>query len=301
MSRSFGAVQLDDNVNTFMDRSGGIILPTARDVTADLMINRQGRQSWAKDDMAPLKFSIVGTWLDGGGKYFRDFKAALLGQTRATVTLGDGTRLEWVDCESVGQKRIGGAGAGSSTPQEGWAYTAQCISYEPYVRDVAPSLITLGALNTSNGTSTTNFTVNYSGSAFTEPTWQFQLVIPAATSVSVVKLANAATGETCTYTGNLTTGTWYVLMDASGGVAGQTPNNNQYGVLAASTLGRGVTLYQSSTAQADFTGQIPTLVPGGTWTIPPTAFANQLTATITGTGVLTTAQLAYVAPNRWVR
>lgn len=302
MTRSFGNIQLDDNVNTFIDQ-GGLIFPVARNVTADLMVNRQGRQSWVKDDMQPLTFSLVGLFADKGGKYFRDFKAALLGQPRTTLTLGDGTRFEWVDCVDVVPKRVGGSGAGTSTPSEVWAYTAKCISYEPYARDVAPGLTSLGSCTTSNGTSATTFNVSYSGSAFSEPTWQFTLVIPAATTVTQVKLANAQTGETCIYTPSpaLVTGTWYVLMDASGGVAGQTPSNNQYGVLAANTLGRGVTVYQSSAAQADYTGQIPTLIPGGSMTIPPTPYTNQMTATITGTGVLTSANLSVVAPNRWVR
>lgn len=302
MSRSFGSIALDDNVNTFADKSGLFVINNAKQVNADQMIGRFGRESWVKDDAQPLNITVVGLWADGGGKYWRDFAGALLGQPRTMLTLGDGTRYEWVDITEVSRKRVGGAAAGTSTPAELWAYSAKAMSYEPYARDVSPSLVTLGACTTGNGTNNTTFTVNYGGSAFAEPTWQFTIVIPAATTVSQVKLANAQTGETCTWTGTLNaSSTYYLQMDASGGVVGQTPSNNQYGVLNNSTTGRGVTLYQASATQVDFTGQMPTLVPGGTMTIPPTAFANQITATITATGALTTCSLAYIAPNRWYR
>lgn len=300
MSRTFGSLTLDDNVNAFIDKSG-IVIPNARLITNDQMPNRYGRRSWVKDDFKPLDITWNGIWRDSTNKYWRDFQAALLGQSRANLVLGDGTRFEWVDVIEAPGKLIASSKAGTSAPDQVWAYSVKAISYEPFARDVSPSLTSLGALTTGAGAEATNFTVSYSGTAFAEPTWQFNFVIPTSQTVTAVQLQNTTTGESATWTGSLAAGTWYLLFDASGGVVGQTPSNNQYGLLAANTLGRGVTLYQSSTSDQDFTGQIPTLVASTSPSIPPVAQNNSITATVTASASLTSATLSVLAPNRWFR
>ena len=103
--RQIGTIILDDNINTFLNMEP---LPFTRDIQLDRMLNRYGRQTRTREDVLPLSIPVLGTWRDGGGKYFMDFKAALMGQSRVPFILGDGTRFEMVDVKDCVGKKIGG-------------------------------------------------------------------------------------------------------------------------------------------------------------------------------------------------
>jgi hypothetical protein len=310
MSRSLGSLVLDDNVNTFISQR---ISAYKRGLQTAQIPNRQGRMTRIKEDAGPLEIHIEGTWRDSSTKFFRDFIAAINTLSRAPLTLGDGTRYEFVDVTDFAYTPIASASSDSVTPDQAYAWTMQLLSYEPFAREVSPTLQDLGALTTSNGSSQTGpINVNCSGSAFSEPLWQFTLVIPSAKTVTMVKLQNATTGEVCTVTPStpLDTGTWVLLMDASGAYlpasgAAPTPGNNQYGLTTISSVGWGCTLQKTSAGGAiidqDFTGRPCTLIQSTTPAIPSVANPNAITVTIAATGVLTSAGLKVVAPARYFR
>lgn len=311
MARTIGTVQLDDMVNSYVER---MVCGYPRVVQLEQIHNRMGRLTRIKEDAGPLRIDVRGWWRDGGGKFWRDFEAALLSQSRVPFTLGDGTRYEYVDVTSLVPVHVASRNAFGSTPDQAFAYTMMVDSYEPVAREVSPTLQSLGALTTGSGSVTTNFTVNCVGTAFSEPTWQFTLVIPGGVTVSQVGLTNSTSGEACSAVfqngpgGYFGAGTWTVLMDASGGSIIQTgslasPANGQYGLLTVASTGFGVTTWASgfSVGDADFAGRPPTLVPSLSPSIPPTANPNSLTAQITATGTLTSANLSVVAPARYYR
>lgn len=306
MSRTIGSITLDDGVNGTVQE---VNIPSTRVVQLVQIVNRQGRVTRIKEDRNPLVIDVRGTWADGGGKYWRDFKAALLNQSRAAFTLGDGTRFEMVDVTEVVDTKLAQVGALTATPGSLYAYTMKVASYEPYTRDVGPSLVSLGAVSSGPTNPTTTFTVSYPGTAFAETTAQLTLVVQGGNAVQQVALNNTTTGELCTVAGlNLTTGTWYVLIDASGSTvpplgAVQSPNNNAYGVLAVPSVGYGVTiaLMGGGSFDIDFVGRPITLAPSTTPNIPPTPNTNTIVASISSTSALTSASLGLLAPSRWYR
>ena len=303
-ARYLGSMPLDDLLHTWITRDG-IDIPFSRLLTADQMVNRYGRMSFVKEDAKELQIQIKGWWADGAGSYWRDFKAACLTQKRVNLVLGDGTRFEWVDCIALPGVLLASDLSDMAHPNQRWAWVMQLLTYEPVAREIAPTLQSLGNLATGAGTNTTNLTIPYAGTFFTEPAWQWTLVIPAGQSVTALNLQNTTTGESCTYapSGGIAAGTWTVLMDASGGVVSQTPNNNQYGVLTFNSPERGVSIQQSGGAvlDQDFTGQVPTLIPSPAPAVPPVAYNNTLVATVTATAALTTATLSVLAPKRYIR
>ena len=306
MSRSLGTIQLDDNVNTFIVRPG-IIVPSTRNLDTAGMANRHGRVVMIRDDDKPLTVEIHGQWADGGGKYWEDFKAALMAQARTRLTRGDGTQFQMVDVLDIAHTPIAQSGEGSATPQRLYGYVAKVQSYEPFARETSPAMQSLGSLNNGNGTFTTTFTVNYSGTAYAEPTWQMALAIPSGVTVSAAGVQNTTTGENASVSGlSLTNGTFYVLFDAVWGPRNSpatTPDNNSYGLLATNSLGYGCTVYQSggSATDTDFTGRVPTLVESSAPQLPPVANPNTIVASVTATAALTSATLSVLAPKRYMR
>jgi hypothetical protein len=143
MTRTIGSVTLDDLVHSYVSE---IIVPSARDVQLEQIVNRQGRMTRIKEDRKPLVIDVRGYWMDGGGAYWRDFCAALLNQSRASFTLGDGTRFEWVDVTELAGQQVTAVQAWSATPSVVYAWTMKVASYEPYVREVAPTLQSLGSI-----------------------------------------------------------------------------------------------------------------------------------------------------------
>jgi hypothetical protein len=143
VARTIGSITLDDGANAWLSE---VNIPSVRDVQLAQMINRQGRITRIKEDRHPLVIDVRGTWADGGGKYWRDFKAALLNQSRAAFTLGDGTRYEMVDVTEIADTKLAQVGALTATPGCLYAYTMKVASYEPYSRDVGPSLVALGSM-----------------------------------------------------------------------------------------------------------------------------------------------------------
>jgi hypothetical protein len=320
MARTLGSITLDDGVNSWISE---LNIPGARTIQFEPLADRQGRVSRVKEDRPPLVIDARGYFCDGGGVYWRDWKAALLNQSRANFTLGDGTQYVYADVTEVQGTQTAAVNAFSSTPQVLYAWTAKIACYEPYARQVAPTLQQLGTLNTGTGSVSTTFSVPYAGTAYAEPTWQVTFVVPSPVTVTAMSIANAATGEQVNVTGNpawlnsagtpILAGssslTQWLLFDASGSAPVSTagyplisPNNALYGLLAGPTFGYGATIGNSS-ASVDypFTGQVPTLIPNPSPTVPPTSYANSITVTITSTGALTSASLAVLAPARYWR
>jgi hypothetical protein len=318
MSRSIGSVVLDDLVNSFVSE---INIPSVRNVQYEQTVNRQGRMVRVKEDQKPLNVDVRGYFADGGGVYWRDWKAALLTQSRADFVLGDGTCFKYADVVEVNGTQTAAVAALTAAPQVLRAWTMKVQCYEPYVREIAPTLQTLGNLNTGNGNIATTFNVAYAGTAFAEPTWQFLVVVPSGVTVTGMGISNAATGEASYVVGNPTwlngagtpillgssTAQQWVLFDASGGGIGSnappypTPGNNLY-QLTAGTYGYGATIGNAS-ANVDWpwVGQLPTLIPNPTPSVPPTPYTNVISASITATGALTSAVLQVLAPKRYIR
>lgn len=148
MARTIGSITIDDSVNSFCS---DVTIPSTRDVQLVQIINRQGRVTRIKEDRHPLIIDVRGYWKDDGGKYWRDYKAALLGQSRAAFTLGDGTRFEMCDVTEIAETKVAQVGALTATPGSLYAYTMKVASYEPYTRDVGPSLVALGSIAAPSG------------------------------------------------------------------------------------------------------------------------------------------------------
>lgn len=308
-NRSIGSVVLDDGISSYVQE---VVIPSTREVQMERVINRHGRMTRVKEDDKPLVVDVRGFYRDGAapGAYYRDFKAALLQQSRAAFTLGDGTRLEMVDVMELTQKMIAHSQAWTATPDCLYAWMLKAHSYEPYARAVSPTLQSLGTLNSGNGTISTSYSVQCLGSAYSEPTWQFQFTCPAGVTVTGLSLQNTTSGESCF----LNTvffppgGPYYVLVDASGAVGGASPwaspNNNGYALLYGNSLGYGCTYFVSpstSGTDLDFTGRIPSLIPSQVPQIPQSAFPNNIVATVTANGALTGASLSVLAPARFYR
>lgn len=302
-TRIIGTVALDDNVNAFVEE---IHTQITRDIQSDRILNRYGRITRIREDYKPTVIDVKGIWRDGGGKYWRDFKAALYTQQQVNFTLGDGTRWEMVDVIDITESQQTSAKAGTSTPDQAFKYLAKVQTYEAFARETGPTLQSTGSLVVG----TSNFTVNCVGSVFSEPTWQVQMVVPNGTTVTQVKIQNSTSGETCTVLpSGVTNGTFYVLMDASGGVVPSTgtvptPGNNGYGLLATNSFGYGCTLYPSGGAPVDqdYTGRIPTLIPSPSPSVPVANNPNSIAVTIAATGGgLTSAALSVLAPARYIR
>jgi hypothetical protein len=294
--RGFSSVPvMDDNVVGFVQE---IWVPTVRDVQTNGIVARR-RVARIREDTLPLTFEVRGTFIDASGsqKFWRDFKAAMMNQVQQPFDHGDGTEFRAVDCVDVVHTRKGGVFAATNNA-EMMLYSAKCLSYEPYARSKGPALSAGTALNNGNGTFTTTVNVSYAGTAPGEPTWQVTLVVPNGITVTQVRIQNTTTGETCTCAGlTITNGTFYLLMDACGGGASNTPNNNGYGLLAIASNGFGATL--SGTGDIDFTGNPPTLaVATG---VPPVAMLNVAVVSLTANGALTSATLNWLAPSRWYR
>lgn len=157
---------------------------------------------------------------------------------------------------------------------------------------------TVATVYTANTTWTTSLVIANPGTAFAEPTWQFSLVIPSGVTVTLVRIQNSTTGEICTVQSlTLTNGTYYILMDACGGNGVNSPNNNGYGLLAVASNGYGATV--SGAGDVDFIGTPPTLAEATG--VPPSATNNSITVTLIANGQLTSANLNYLAPSRWIR
>jgi hypothetical protein len=148
MARTIGSITLDDGVCSFVSE---VNIPSVRDVQLAQIVNRRGRMTRVKEDAHPLIIDVRGTWKDGGGKYWRDYKAALLNQSRAAFTLGDGTRYEMVDVTEIADTKLAQSGALTATPDCLYAYTMKVACYEPYVREVAPTLQVLGSVPAQTG------------------------------------------------------------------------------------------------------------------------------------------------------
>jgi hypothetical protein len=321
MSRSIGSVVLDDGVNSYISE---VNVPSVRNIQFEQIVNRQGRMSRVKEDQKPLIVDVRGTFVDGGGVYWRDWKAALLGQSRADFVLGDGTCFKFAEVVELSDTQTAAVAALTATPQVLRAWTMKVQCYEPYVREIAPTVQTLGNLTTGNGTFTTSFNVAYSGTAFAEPTWQINLTVPSGVTVTGVSIYNAVTGEFCNVQGNpallnaqgnpILLGylniPQYVLIDASGAGIGPiiptpilpTPNNSVYGLLSGFTVGYGVTIGNANdSADWPFTGQVPSLVPNPAPSVPPVAYTQRIDVAVAATAALTSANLQVLAPKRYYR
>lgn len=301
-SRFIGQICLDDNVNSFVTKEG-IVFPYTGISQQQQMVDRFGRTSLVRYDASPTTISVKGKWIDGGGKYFRDFKAALLSMSQASFQLGDGTEYRWVDVVSVNGTLLGGESGGTDAPQQAWGYVATVKSYEAVPVEISPMIQDLGVLSSGSGTFSTDFSYSYSGTYFAEPTWQAELVIPSGVTVSQVKIQNTLSGETSFVNVSLTNGTFYLEFDASGSVPGSSPNNNMYTMLAANTFGYGVTQYQvgGAVTDIDFVGNIPTLIVSSAPTVPPSATNNEIVVSITANGTLTSTDFKVLAPRRFIR
>lgn len=281
--RTIGQVTLDDYVNCWVQ---SVTIPTTRDVQLEQMTNRFGRVTRLKEDYKPLTVDVRGWWQDGGGLFFRDFKAALEMQTRSSFNLGDGTRFEFADVIDVTGARMASSPA-VPVPNQLWAWTAKVASYEPFAREVSPSMQSLGPLTLVylagdyylQGT----FNVPYSGTAFGEPTFQINIgqslsfMAAAPGAGTGVDVANLTTGEVCSFQISAasivtTIGAGIILVDASGslaplaspaplsGVPGTpfpagmlgptpippTPNNNGYGLFGGTLYPAGQLVSTSS-------------------------------------------------------
>jgi hypothetical protein len=295
-ARWIGLLALDQQPIAWVDE---IIMPSARSVTYASIADRR-RVTRIKEDTVPLVLEVRGQWFDDGmGLHFADFSAAMLNQQQAAFNLGDGTEFRMVDVlDVVGTRLMGSERDRPGMEGSPWGYVAKVLSYEPYTRERAPVLGGPQTLATGSGAIATAFTVPYVGSAPGEPSWQFTLVVPTGKHVTQVKLQNTTTGETCIVSGlNLTNGTFVLLIDASGAGSNRTPDNNGYGLLAATSPGYGASV---GGTDVDFNGNPPTLREK-TGQLGPVDMYNSLIATVTADGALTSAALAWLAPTRRIR
>lgn len=312
MARGFATLQLDDLVNTFIDTSG-ISPPTTKALQVSAIANRR-RATRIKRDTTPLEFEVRGTWLDGGGKLWRDFKAQLMGFDQVPFNLGDGSEYRMVDVLDVAGTRKGGIfdSSGAGAHQEAWAYSAKLVTYEPYSRQIGPALSSAVALQPGRPAAPTVAVVGTAGTT----SYSYALVAQYATGDSVQSPATTiTTGNATLSSSNYNQVTlpalpggatgWRVLRTAGGASQGQLASglaagtyNDQGGTASAYTAtGQWTTNLSVSypgTAPGEPTWQVTLVVPSGV-TVTGVSLQNTVTGeTITVTGLTVTNGTYYL-------